>query len=105
MRADLWSRVATIGWVVSIVGCHTPGTELESVRYGPTEDRFGSDTYTVANINITYEDEHGELYTETSEVRKYIYCFYIKAKNSKKMGLRQNVKLQWLTNRNLKKNI
>ncbi|CAH0719046.1 unnamed protein product, partial [Brenthis ino] len=71
MRADLWSSVATIGWVVSIVGCHTPGTELESVRYGPTEDRFGSDTYTVANINITYEDEHGVLYTETSESGKY----------------------------------
>lgn len=73
MRPDLWSRVATIGLVVSIVGCHAPSSDLESVRYGPTEDRFGGDTYTVANINITYEDEHGELYTETSEVIPYIY--------------------------------
>lgn len=71
MRPDLWSRVATIGLVVSIVGCHAPSSDLESVRYGPSEDRFGGDTYTVANINITYEDEHGELYTETSESGKY----------------------------------
>lgn len=64
----LWSHLAALGWVVSLVGCHTPGSELESVRYGPTDDRFISDTYTVANINITYRDEHGEVYTETSEV-------------------------------------
>ncbi|XP_073954675.1 ring finger protein goliath isoform X2 [Choristoneura fumiferana] len=71
MRVGLWSRVVTLGWVASIVGCHTPGTELESVRYGPGDDRFASDTYTQANINITYEDEHGEIYTETSESGKY----------------------------------
>ncbi|XP_047027409.1 protein goliath-like isoform X1 [Helicoverpa zea] len=63
----LWSHLAALGWVVALVGCHTPGSELESVRYGPTDDRFISDTYTVANINITYKDEHGEEYTETSE--------------------------------------
>ncbi|XP_039747720.1 protein goliath isoform X2 [Pararge aegeria] len=68
---DLWSGLATLGWFVSIVGCHTPGSELESVRYGPTDERFGSDTYTVASINITYKDEHGELYTDTSESGKY----------------------------------
>ncbi|KAJ8728672.1 hypothetical protein PYW07_006368 [Mythimna separata] len=67
----LWSRFAALGWVVSLVGCHTPGSELESVRYGPTDDRFISDTYTVANINITYKEEHGEEYTETSESGKY----------------------------------
>ncbi|XP_034836669.1 E3 ubiquitin-protein ligase goliath isoform X1 [Maniola hyperantus] len=68
---DLWSGLAALGWFVSIVGCHTPGSELESVRYGPSEERFGSDTYTVASINITYKDEHGEVYTETSESGKY----------------------------------
>lgn len=67
---ELWSGLATLGLVTSLVGCHTPGSELESVRYGPTsDDRIISDTYTVANINITYQDEHGEEYTETSEVR------------------------------------
>ncbi|CAH2087901.1 unnamed protein product [Euphydryas editha] len=64
---NMWSRLATLGWFVSIVGCHSPGNELESVRYGPIDDRFGGDIYTVARINITYEDEHGEMYTETSE--------------------------------------
>ncbi|XP_026491864.2 E3 ubiquitin-protein ligase goliath-like isoform X1 [Vanessa tameamea] len=68
---DFWSRLATLGWFVSFVGCHTPGSELESVRYGPTDDRFGGDIYTVAKINITYEDEHGELSTDTSESGKY----------------------------------
>lgn len=71
MRAEeLWSGLAALGWVVTLVGCHSPGSELESVRYGPTtaDERFVSDTYTVANINITYQDEHGEEYTETSEV-------------------------------------
>lgn len=71
MRVSLWSRVAALGWMVSLVGCHTPGSELESVRYGPTDEHFVSDTYTVANINITYRDEHGEEYTETSESGKY----------------------------------
>lgn len=71
----LWSRFVAMGWVVSLVGCHTPGSELESVRYGPTEDRFISDTYTVSNINITYRDEHGEEYTETSEVSDLIFLF------------------------------
>ncbi|CAG5054307.1 unnamed protein product [Parnassius apollo] len=66
---ELWSKLATLGWVTVMVGCHTPSSELESVRYGPADERFGSDTYTVANINITYEDEHGKLYTETSEVQ------------------------------------
>lgn len=75
----MWSRVVTLGWVASIVGCHTPGTELESVRYGPGDDRFASDTYTQANINITYEDEHGEIYTETSEVSGRIYNYYYRS--------------------------
>ncbi|XP_022823736.1 protein goliath isoform X2 [Spodoptera litura] len=69
----LWSHLAALGWVVSLVGCHTPGSELESVRYGPTDDRFISDTYTVANINITYRDEHGEVYTETSEDPRQLF--------------------------------
>ncbi|KAJ0172619.1 hypothetical protein K1T71_011758 [Dendrolimus kikuchii] len=71
MGADLWSRIAALGWMVSLVGCHTPGSELEPVRYRPTDERFVSDTYTMANINITYKDEHGEEYTETSESGKY----------------------------------
>ncbi|XP_063366159.1 E3 ubiquitin-protein ligase goliath-like [Cydia amplana] len=66
----LWSRLAALGWLV-VVGCHTPGTELESVRYGPGDDRFTSDTFTQANINISYKDEHGEQYSETSESGKY----------------------------------
>lgn len=69
MRADLLSSLA-LGWVVSLVGCHTPGSELESVRYGPTDERL-SDTYTVANINITYKDEHGTVFSEISESGKY----------------------------------
>ncbi|XP_045504825.1 protein goliath-like isoform X2 [Colias croceus] len=70
MRAeDLWSGLA-LSWVVTLVGCHSPGSELESVRYGPGDERFTSDTYTIANINITYEDEHGEIFNDTSEVRK-----------------------------------
>ncbi|CAK1589050.1 unnamed protein product [Parnassius mnemosyne] len=68
---ELWFKLATLGWATVMVGCHTPGSELESVRYGPADERFGSDTYTVANINITYEDEHDKLYTETSESGKY----------------------------------
>lgn len=66
MRSEeLWCSLAALGWI-AIVGCHAPGSELESVRYGPSEERF--DTFTVANINITYEDEHGVMYTEISEV-------------------------------------
>ncbi|KAG6440340.1 hypothetical protein O3G_MSEX001248 [Manduca sexta] len=72
MRAeDLLSGIATFGWVVTLVGCHAPGSELESVRFGPTDEKFVSDTYTVANINITYKDEHGVIYSETSESGKY----------------------------------
>ncbi|XP_072945541.1 E3 ubiquitin-protein ligase goliath [Epargyreus clarus] len=71
---ELVSRLTAFGWVVSIVGCHSdaiaPGSELESVRYSPGDEK-PLDTYTVANINITYEDEHGETYTETSESGKY----------------------------------
>lgn len=70
MRADLLSSLA-LGWVVSLVGCHTPGSELESVRYGPTEERV-SDTFTVANINITYKDEHGTVFSEISEVINFL---------------------------------
>ncbi|XP_045504826.1 protein goliath-like isoform X3 [Colias croceus] len=71
MRAeDLWSGLA-LSWVVTLVGCHSPGSELESVRYGPGDERFTSDTYTIANINITYEDEHGEIFNDTSETGKY----------------------------------
>lgn len=79
----LWSHLAALGWVVSLVGCHTPGSELESVRYGPTDDRFISDTYTVANINITYRDEHGEVYTETSEVSDL--CIHIHVSKQKQL--------------------
>lgn len=72
MSVSLWSRVAALGWMVTLVGCHTSGSELESVRYAATDERIISDKYTdkytVANINITYKDEHGEEYTETSEV-------------------------------------
>ncbi|XP_068622949.1 E3 ubiquitin-protein ligase goliath-like [Battus philenor] len=68
---ELWSKLATLGWVVVMVGCHSPGNELESVQYGPSDERLVSDTYTVANINITYEDEHGKPFTETSETGKY----------------------------------
>ncbi|CAB3251687.1 unnamed protein product [Arctia plantaginis] len=71
MSVSLWSRVAALGWIVTLVRCHSTGNELESVRYGPTDERFVSDKYTVANINITYRDEHGEEYTETSESGKY----------------------------------
>lgn len=79
MRAkELWSGLAALGLVTSLVGCHAPGNELESVRYGPTsDDRFISDTYTVANINITYQDEHGEEYTETSEVSTLLLGRYL----------------------------
>lgn len=72
MRVEELCRVATLGWVVSLVGSSTPGSELESVRYGPTDERYGSDTYTVANINLTYQDEHGAMYTETSEVSFFL---------------------------------
>lgn len=69
MRVEELCCVATLALVTLVEG-HAPGSELESVRYGPstTDERFLSDTYTVANINITYRDEHGEEYTETSEV-------------------------------------
>ncbi|CAK1542568.1 unnamed protein product [Leptosia nina] len=60
-----------VSWLVTLVGCHTPGSELESTRYGPADERFGSDTYTVANINMTYVDEHGTTITDTSESGKY----------------------------------
>lgn len=70
--AKLWSSLV-ISWFADFVGCHTPSSELESGRYGGDERFMGSgDTYTVVNINITYEDEHGEIYTEISEVR-FIY--------------------------------
>lgn len=75
---ELWCSVAALGWLVNLVGCHAPGSELESVRYGPADEKFISDTYTVANINTTYEDEHGKMYTETSEVRARVsfnFCF------------------------------
>ncbi|XP_047508320.1 protein goliath-like isoform X1 [Pieris napi] len=72
---NLWSGLA-VSWVVTFVQCHTAGSELESTRYGPAEERFGSDTYTIANINITYEDEHGEMFTDTSEVRKKHYVLH-----------------------------
>ncbi|XP_041970117.1 protein goliath-like [Aricia agestis] len=71
MHVELWSSLATLGWLASIAGCHSPGNELESVRYAAADDRIGSDTYVVANINITYEDEHGVIYSETSESGKY----------------------------------
>lgn len=84
MRAEeLWCGVATLGWVAVLAGGHAPaavpapGSELESVRYGPGEDRFPSDTYTVANINITYRDEHDEIYTETSEVSYSMSLIFI----------------------------
>lgn len=75
MRLEqLYSGLAILGCLVACVSGHTPGSELESVRYGPSDDRFPnhSDSYTVAMINITYEDEHGEIYTETSEVSFYV---------------------------------
>ncbi|KAL4713455.1 hypothetical protein ACJJTC_010440 [Scirpophaga incertulas] len=69
MRSEeFWCSLAALGWI-ALVGCHAPGSELESVRYGPAEERF--DTYTVANINITYEDEHGKIWSEISESGKY----------------------------------
>lgn len=61
---------AACSWMVSFVGCHSPGAQVEQVT-GPgsnPEERSPRDTYTMANINVTYEDEHGEIYTETSEV-------------------------------------
>ncbi|KAL0829899.1 hypothetical protein ABMA28_003377 [Loxostege sticticalis] len=71
MRSEeLWCSIAALGWI-ALVGCHAPGSELESVRYGPAEERATFDTFTVANINITYEDEHGVMYTEISESGKY----------------------------------
>ncbi|XP_028170875.1 protein goliath isoform X1 [Ostrinia furnacalis] len=71
MRSEeLWCSIAALGWI-ALVGCHAPGSELESVRYGPAEERTPFDTFTVANINITYEDEHGIMYTEISESGKY----------------------------------
>ncbi|XP_026751739.1 E3 ubiquitin-protein ligase goliath [Galleria mellonella] len=70
MRSEeFWCSLAALGWFTAFVGCHAPGSELESVRYGPAEDRI--DTFTIANINLTYEDEHGGVYTETSESGKY----------------------------------
>ncbi|XP_049878425.1 protein goliath [Pectinophora gossypiella] len=66
-----WSSLAALSWFATLVGCHAPGSEIDSVRYSAGDERFVSDTYTVANINITYEDEHGEIYTETSESGKY----------------------------------
>ncbi|XP_028039318.1 protein goliath isoform X2 [Bombyx mandarina] len=69
MRAEeLWSGLAALGWMVLVVNCHTPGSELETVRYGPTDERLSK---TIANINITYTDEHGVVYSEISESGKY----------------------------------
>lgn len=79
---ELWSSLAAISWFAGLVGCHTPSTELESGRYGGDERFMGSsDTYTVVNINITYEDEHGDIYTEISEV-SFIYLSIIRDVNS-----------------------
>ncbi|XP_061380801.1 E3 ubiquitin-protein ligase goliath-like isoform X1 [Danaus plexippus] len=64
---DMWSVFLLIGFV----GGQSPSSELEAVRYGPSEERIASDTFTVADINITYKDEHGVYYTETSESGKY----------------------------------
>ncbi|CAG9136181.1 unnamed protein product [Plutella xylostella] len=66
MRAVLWCGVCALGWL-SLVGCHSAGSELESVRYGPAEDRFPGDSFVFAAINVTYEDEHGEIYSDVSE--------------------------------------
>lgn len=78
MRSDIiWSGLGVaLGCFVSLVGGHTAANDLESVRFGPAEDRFPSDSYTVANINITYEDEHGEMYTETTEVSFSFFCYF-----------------------------
>ncbi|XP_037976157.2 protein goliath isoform X1 [Plutella xylostella] len=70
MRAVLWCGVCALGWL-SLVGCHSAGSELESVRYGPAEDRFPGDSFVFAAINVTYEDEHGEIYSDVSESGKY----------------------------------
>ncbi|XP_059060989.1 E3 ubiquitin-protein ligase goliath-like [Achroia grisella] len=70
MRSEeLWCSLAALGWFTAFVGCHAPGSELESVRYGPAEDRI--DTFTIANINVTYEHERRGIYTEISESGKY----------------------------------
>lgn len=77
---ELWSSLAAISWVAGLVGSTAhAGSELESGRYVPGDERIISDTYTVANINITYEDEHGEVYTETSEVSFTMEFFLIYA--------------------------
>lgn len=76
MRSEeLWCSLAAVGWFATFVGCHAPGSELESVRYGPAEDRI--DTFTIANINLTYEDEHGRVYTEISEVSCVKYDLFV----------------------------
>ncbi|CAG9782545.1 unnamed protein product [Diatraea saccharalis] len=70
MRSEeLWCSLAALGWI-TLVRCHAPGSELESVRYGPSEGH-PFDTFTVANINITYEDEHGRMYSDISQSGKY----------------------------------
>ncbi|XP_013171561.1 PREDICTED: protein goliath isoform X1 [Papilio xuthus] len=69
-REEMWSQLATLGWVAVMVGCHAPAGEFAGSRLGTADDRF-SDTFTAAYINITYPDEHGKLYTETSETGKY----------------------------------
>ncbi|XP_060806172.1 E3 ubiquitin-protein ligase goliath-like isoform X2 [Amyelois transitella] len=70
MRAEeIWCSLAALGWLTALVGCHDPGSELGSVRYGPAEDRI--DTVTNALINLMYDDEHGEVYSEISETGKY----------------------------------
>lgn len=59
-----------VAWLVSMAGCHGPNSDVQSTysSQATLEERYPSDTYTMANINITYEDEHGEIYTEMSEV-------------------------------------
>lgn len=66
-REEMWSQLATLGWVAVMVGCHAPAGEFAGSRLATADDRF-SDTFTAAYINITYPNEHGVLYTETSEV-------------------------------------
>ncbi|GBP43046.1 hypothetical protein EVAR_96305_1 [Eumeta japonica] len=61
MYMELWSSIAAFGWLALVHG-HGSGGDVEGVRYGPP-----TTTYTAAYINITYEDEHGEIYTETSD--------------------------------------
>lgn len=71
---NLWfGGVTALGCLVSIVGCH----ELSNGDISPTvtqkqfEDGFSSETYSLALIQISYKNEHGEMYEEASESGKY----------------------------------